>query len=276
MKDATIVVKIGGDVIDDPTLLSALVDWIYGVSDSADITIVHGGGRQASRLATMIGHTAQMVAGRRVTTETDLQTILWGVRGQASAMLVAALQSGGLGAIGLGGMDARVVEATVRPPVLVDGEMVDFGFVGDVVRVHPGILELLMNADVVPVVASTAWDVSGGILNVNADTIAADVAIALNADAVHFVSGVGGLKAADGSVVSVCNRRLAETGERSGWITDGMRVKVQNALRAAEFGIDVVSITGTKGLTAPAFATRVTAGNQAEAAEPRHRATTHD
>ena len=183
------VLKLGGAVLADPDAVASV--WA-DVSATPGAVVVHGGGAQATALARRLGHEPRIVAGRRVTTDLDLDVALYTLRGDLNARLVASA-TGGVRAVGLCGADGGLVTVRRRPPIEIDGATVDFGHVGDVEAVDVSVLRALLAADFTPVVATVCADDQGALYNVNADTVASEIAAALGG-ALVLVTEAGGVR----------------------------------------------------------------------------------
>ena len=237
-----VVVKLGGAVLADAQAVRAV--WA-GVAAMGRAVVVHGGGPQATALARRLGHEPRIVAGRRVTTDLDLDVALYTLRGALNARLVAAARGAGVRAVGVSGADGGLVTVVRRPPLDVDGEAVDFGHVGDVESVDPALLHALLDAGFVPVVASVCADDAGALYNVNADTVAAEVAAALGSARLDFVTEAGGVRrdpADPGSLLPTLALAEAARGEAQGWVAGGMRPKLAVARAALAAGVGAVRI----------------------------------
>lgn len=261
---APIVVKIGGALLEDAEHTDAFWQEIDVLRQEAPVVIVHGGGAQATTLSKALGHTPRMVHGRRVTSDQDLSAVLCAIRGQLNATLVAAGQQHGLRTVGISGADGGLVQVEKRPPWTVDGESVDFGWVGDVQAVQPDVLHSLLAAGFVPVVAPLGLDASGQLYNVNADTVAGAIARALGAQKFLLVTQTGGLlrtaeadPEAAPAPVTHCSEALFESGKEEGWIGGGMLVKLHVAFEALRHGIEEVFILAPDDLNARRRATQV-------------------
>lgn len=240
------VVKLGGAILGDARATEALAGQV-GLLHSLGIrvVVVHGGGPQATELARRLGHEPVVVAGRRVTDDAQLEVAKMTFAGTVHVDLLAAFRRSHVPAVGLSGVDADLLSATQRPAArLLDDEgrerTVDFGHVGTVEAVDPKILEVLLGAGFVPVVASLAADRDGRVFNVNADTVAEKLAIALRAAKLVFLTAAPGvLRDRDdpSSLVSFADRDEIEALVRSGAIAGGMRPKIEACLRAAEGGV---------------------------------------
>jgi acetylglutamate kinase len=181
----TFVVKVGGAALDDPRTLSSVVEQVAALHHlGIRVVLVHGGGRQASEQAEALGLPVRLVAGRRVTDDATLAVVTRALNGDANTALLSACRAAGLPAAGVCGVDGGLVTARRRGPVEVAGEPapVDYGHVGDVVRVEPRLLRHLLDGGFVPVVSPLGADPGGRLLNLNADAVAAALAVALSAE----------------------------------------------------------------------------------------------
>ncbi len=254
------VVKIGGALVSDPEALALLWRGLRALREEARVVVVHGGGPQATALAQKLGHTPRVVEGRRVTTPLDLDVIKWTIRGGLNADMVASAQAGGLDAVGLCGADGGLVLVTRRPPTEIGGEMIDFGHVGDVVRVQPRLLHNLLDGGFVPVVTSLSADAAGHLYNVNADTVASALAEALGARRFWLVTESGGVRfdaASETTHIETLDFATYQQGVAEGWIGGGMRVKVDTAFMALRLGIEDVRIVAPEDVVTGEGGTRV-------------------
>ncbi len=254
------VVKIGGALLGAGAERDALWRGIARMLTEGPVVVVHGGGPQSTALARRLGHEPRMVAGRRVTTDLDLDVAAYTLRGHANATVVASAASAGVPAVGIAALDGGMVRAVRRPPREIDGETVDFGHVGDVVAVDVRLLRLLLSDGFVPVVAPLAADAAGNLLNVNADTVACALAAALAADRFYLVTETGAVRrdAADpATALATLDRATLAAGVAEGWISGGMRPKLDVAFAAVDAGIAQVVVLGPDALGAPETGTRV-------------------
>ena len=175
------VIKIGGNVVDNPELLREFVKDFAAMPGMK--VLVHGGGVMASQMQKEMGMTPVMVEGRRVTDEETLRVVTMVYAGWCSKNITALLQAEGCNAIGLSGADGNAIKASKRPPVHVEslGTDVDYGYVGDVTAdsVNAGFIYSLLERGIVPVFNAINHDGCGNLLNTNADTIASSVAVAM-------------------------------------------------------------------------------------------------
>ena len=257
------VVKLGGATLTDPADLAAVWTSVRALHEAGtDVVIVHGGGAQSTALARQLGHEPEIVAGRRVTSDLDLDVALYVLRGALNARLVASGLAAGVRAVGISGADGQCVQVERRPPRQLEGRTVDFGHVGDVVGTDATLPRTLLDAGFVPVVATVCADAAGALYNVNADTVAAALAVALGATRLDLVTGAGGVRrnAEDpSSRIRQLDAGTIEAGVREGWITDGMRPKLTVALDALAKGVASVRIVAPGALAADDAGTLITA-----------------
>ncbi len=229
-----VLVKVGGEVVDDAAHLRGLCRNVRALRDGgASVVVVHGGGPQVTRLQEKLGQKANKVAGQRVTGADDIGAVVSALCGTVNVAVVAALKACGVAAFG--GHGASVIRAHKRPPVDVAGHgVVDYGEVGDVDGVDAAPLLALCAAGHVPVIATLGLEPSTGrVLNINGDTAAAAVARALPAAQVMLVTAVGGvfrdLKDPT-SRLSTLTTTTARAAIADGTIAGGMIPKVEEAL----------------------------------------------
>jgi acetylglutamate kinase len=245
-RDQTFVVKLGGEVLASGDQLAGLAVQVALLESlSIRVVVVHGGGPQASVLSRRLGFEPEVVAGRRVTTPEVLEVAKMVYGGQLNIDVLTALRAHGVRAVGLSGIDAGLVVARRRPPVEVtdDGGVtrtVDFGEVGDLESVDTAVLDLLLPKGYVPVVASLAADAAGRPLNVNADTLAEALAIALKAQKLVFLTAAPGLlrdPEDPASLVAFACPDDLQALIAEGRVRAGMRPKVEACLRAVAGGV---------------------------------------
>jgi acetylglutamate kinase len=246
-RDHVFVVKLGGDVLSDAHNLDMVAGQLALLSSlSIRIVVVHGGGPQASAVAKRLGQTPQMVAGRRVTDDGALEVAKMVYRGLLNTDLVAALRRHGVQATGVSGVDGDLLTAHRRLPIRVvddagESRVVDYGHVGDIDKVDPRVLGTLLDARFVPVVSSLAGDNEGNVYNVNADTVAESLAIALRAQKLIFLTGAPGVlrdRNDPSTLVTFADPDdLAEL-MASGALAGGMKPKVEACIRAATGGVE--------------------------------------
>jgi acetylglutamate kinase len=247
MKETITIVKVGGAVVEDELQLSQLLRDFAAIEGRK--VLVHGGGRKATKMAERLGLETHMVNGRRITDEAMLEVVTMVYGGLVNKNLVARLQANGINAIGLTGADGDIIRSYKRPPMVVDGSPVDFGFVGDVDRADGDMLSSLIEAGITPVIAPLTHDGEGHILNTNADTMASETAKALAEyyDVTLIFSfekrGVLSNPDDDDSVIPVITRADFDRYKADGTISGGMLPKIENALAAVDAGVKKVIIT---------------------------------
>lgn len=195
-----VIIKLGGRLCEPGPALEHLVEQFSLLASlGIKLVLVHGGGEQLSAWAQRMGHTPQFVQGRRVTDATMLELAKMVFAGSLNTSLVAAFRRLDIPAVGLTGIDAGLICADRRPPRTVvdpstgDRQEVDYGWVGDIHGTRPALVEHLLNSRFVPVIASLAADAQGRVLNVNADTIAARLAVDLKAEKYILLTSVDGI-----------------------------------------------------------------------------------
>ena len=246
-RDNVFVVKLGGDVLADTEALDRVAQQLGLLSSlGIRVVVVHGGGPQATALSRRLGHEPTMVAGRRVTDETALDVAKMVYSGTLNVNLLASLRAHEVQGVGLSGVDADLLTARRRPPVKVNDDAgvsreVDFGHVGDIDRVDPRVLTTLLEARFIPVVASLAGDSDGNVYNVNADTVAESLAVALKAQKLIFLTGAPGVlrdRNDPSSLVTFADPDDLAALMSSGALAGGMRPKVEACIRAATGGVE--------------------------------------
>lgn len=245
------VVKLGGELLDDPATTRSIAEQLALLwSFSIPLVVVHGGGTRLDRLCDTLDLDIVKAAGRRVTSPEVLEAAKMAIRGDVQMTLVAALESAGIPAVGLSGLDGGLIRATRRPPVEVDGAEVDFGLVGDIEQVNPALVTNLLAGGFVPVVAPFTADRSGQVYNTNADTVAAALAVALGAQKLLFLVRVPGLlrDASDpSSLVPLADAATLDSLAASGAIQGGMRPKIAAARQALDAGVASVHLVSGLG-----------------------------
>jgi acetylglutamate kinase len=245
---STIVVKIGGEVVGSGEA-KVLAHDIRAIVANERVAIVHGGGPQATALSKQLGIATVQVAGRRVTDAATLDVMKMIVAGKLNVDLCAILAAAGVSAVGLHGASGLVVRAEKRAPKVYPSagpEPVDLGLVGDVVEVDPGAVLDLVRAGRIPVVSSIAPEATGQVLNVNADTAAAALAVALGAVKLVVLTDVEGLYSDWPDRSSLVQQIGADELETVlPQIDSGMAPKMAACLRAVRGG--VARATGVDG-----------------------------
>src|SRR5215813_1214414 len=199
-KGKTFVIKVSGKVTEDHENLTSLAEELALLHQvGIRICVVHGGGKQLSDLASKLGIEQTIIEGRRVTDDATLEMAKMIFAGKINTDILAALRHRGIEAVGLSGVDGNIVQAERRPPKEIlnreTGErtQVDFGHVGDVVEIKSRLLTVLLDHGYLPVISSLGADDEGMVFNINADTIAAEIAVQLKAEKLILLSDVDGI-----------------------------------------------------------------------------------
>lgn len=240
--DRLTIVKVGGKVVDDPASLNAMLDDFRRITGYK--ILVHGGGAAATHLAEKLGIETRMVNGRRITDLEMLEVVTMVYGGLVNKRVVSALQARNCNALGLTGADLDLIRARKRP--VTD---IDYGWAGDIVNVNIRELRLLLAENVIPVVAPLTHDGAGMLLNTNADTIAARLAIELSNyfKVLLFYCfekrGVLSDPLDENSVVGELSEAMFMEYQESGIISTGMIPKLYNGFNAIHNGVSEVLIT---------------------------------
>lgn len=244
-----------------PELLHTFWRSVAQLNENHRVILVHGAGPQATAMAKQLGHVSRKVHGRRITTGLDLDILKWTARGAINLQLVTDAQRQKLTAVGLSGADGQILQVTKRPPWQIDGEMVDFGWVGDVLRADTTLLSTVLDQGFLPIIAPLGVDSSGQLFNVNADTVAGAIARAMQASHLFLVTDSGGVRKDvndPSSLIAQCNSALFREGQEEGWIEGGMRVKLTVAFDALDQGVSSVFVIAPDDLLQQSYATQVT------------------
>ncbi len=241
------VIKIGGNIIDDETKLTAFLKEFSSIKENK--ILVHGGGKLATRLASRLGIQQQMVDGRRITDAETLKIVTMVYAGYINKNIIAQLQQFGCNATGLSGADGNVILAHKR----VKGD-VDYGFAGDIDKVNSELIDGLLKQDIALVFAPITHDGKGQLLNTNADTISQEIATAMSSlYEVHLVYGfekAGVLLNAedDNTVIKEINLEYYAQLKADNVIFAGMIPKLDNAFTAINKGVRKVIIGKAENL----------------------------
>jgi acetylglutamate kinase len=239
----TVVVKYGGHAMTDDALRVAFAqDVVFLRYAGIHVVVVHGGGPQINAHLDRLGIEQTFAGGLRVTTPETMDVVRMVLVGQVQRQIVGLLNAHGPYAVGLSGEDGRLMTATRRPGI-VDGEEVDIGLVGDVVHVDAGVLDGLLADGRIPVVASVCRGAEGEVYNVNADTAAAAVAVAVHAEKLVILTDVAGLYLDWPASDEVISRLTAsELEEQLPTLADGMIPKMEACLRAVRGGVPAAHV----------------------------------
>ena len=237
-KGQTFVVKLSGKATEDHENLSSLAEELALLHQvGIRLCVVHGGGKQLSDLASMMGIKQTIINGRRVTDDATLDMAKMIFAGKINTDILAALRNRGIEAVGLSGVDGNIVHAERRPPKEVLNretgarEHVDFGHVGDILEINARLLMVLLEQGYLPVISSLGADAEGTVFNINADTIAAEIAVQLQAEKLILLSDVDGIYLREGEPETKLSRLTATEADaliRDGKATGGMIPKLQS------------------------------------------------
>lgn len=193
------VIKLGGELLDTPTAVTRIIEQLSILSlMGVRIILIHGGGKHATALGERLGVTSEFVSGRRVTSAAMLEVAKMSFAGELNTEILAAFFQQGVRAVGLSGIDGGLIQAQKRPVTTLkdengDEREVDFGFVGDILRIDPSILHHVLLGGYVPVICSLAADSNGQVLNINADTVASRIAAEVKAVKLIILGTVDGV-----------------------------------------------------------------------------------
>ncbi|MEJ7846765.1 MAG: acetylglutamate kinase [Pyrinomonadaceae bacterium] len=246
-KGKTFVVKFSGKVTEDRENLASLAEELALMHQvGIRVCVVHGGGKQLTELAKKLGVVQTVIEGRRVTDDDTLDLAKMIFRGKINTEILAELRRRGIEAVGLSGVDGGVVKAVKRPPrQIIDKETgaastVDYGHVGDIVDVDVRLIDLLLENGYMPIISSLGADDDGKIYNINADTIASEIAVCLKAEKLILLSDVNGIyldekdESTKLSRVTIADaKHLIESGRATG----GMIPKLENLIALLGRGV---------------------------------------
>jgi acetylglutamate kinase len=241
-----VVVKIGGSIMDDETTLATILnDIVFMNYVGMQPILVHGGGRAINQAMESAGLQPQMVLGRRYTDERTLAIAEHVLCNQINRFIVNFIQSQGCEAMGLHSLSSVVLFAEKGYVQTPDGRRVDLGYVGEVTSVNARLLQLLVQADSIPCIATIARDQAGGKLNVNADTAAGAVAAAMKAEKLVVVSDTHGIRRDVNdpeSRISHLTVNQIDEMVKQGTISSGMLPKVEACVTALRGGVNKAHI----------------------------------
>ena len=257
MSSALHVVKIGGKLINNEDQLSSFLQMFTQIETPK--VLIHGGGQKATELSALLGIETRMVDGRRITNKDTLDVAVMVYAGLINKRIVARLQASGINALGLAGCDANIIQAVKRPV----GE-IDFGWVGDIVGVDQHALKSLISSDFIPVFSAISHNGKGQLLNTNADTIAAQIAIALSSEFnvhLHYCFEYDGvlydMDTPDLTMEQITRAEFEELKSSKG-INKGMIPKLSNGFDALAGGVHQVAVCGISNLISQKRATMLT------------------
>ena len=260
-KGKVFVVKVGGAIFADPQATRSLVEQVAILHQiGIRVVLVHGGGPQLDEMQRSLGIEPRMVDGRRVTDEKTVDVTVMVLNGLLNTRLLGICRELGISAVGISGIDGGLVRAHRRPPVrAADGSQVDYGQVGDIEGIEPAVLERLLDAGYMPVVSPLSCDAAGTVLNVNADTVAANIGAALGAEKLLLCTGSAGIfedLSDPSTLVSYTDLAGLKRLEAGGSFGDGMMPKataIETAIRGGVRRVHVISFKSPDALLAEVF-----------------------
>jgi acetylglutamate kinase len=246
-KGHTFVVKLSGKVTEDHTNLTSLAEELALLHQvGIRICVVHGGGKQLTELASKLGVEQTIIEGRRVTDDATLEMAKMIFAGKINTDILAALRHRSIEAVGLSGVDGNIIHAERRPPKeILNRETgvrahVDFGHVGDVVRINSRLLMVLLDHGYLPVISSLGADDEGMVFNINADTVASEIAVQLKAEKLILLSDVDGIYLNPADTATKLSRVTADEADNlitSGAAKGGMIPKLQSITALLRRGV---------------------------------------
>jgi acetylglutamate kinase len=265
-KGHTFVVKLSGKVTEDHTNLTSLAEELALLHQvGIRICVVHGGGKQLTELASKLGVEQTIIEGRRVTDDATLEMAKMIFAGKINTDILAALRHRSIEAVGLSGVDGNIIHAERRPPKeILNRETgvrahVDFGHVGDVVRINSRLLMVLLDHGYLPVISSLGADDEGMVFNINADTVASEIAVQLKAEKLILLSDVDGIYLNPADTATKLSRVTADEADNlitSGAAKGGMIPKLQSItalLRRGVHSAHIISGTNRNALLSEIF-----------------------
>jgi acetylglutamate kinase len=246
-KGKSFVVKFSGKVTEDHDRLISLCEELALLHQvGIRICVIHGGGKQLTELAEKMGVEQTIIEGRRVTDDDTLEMAKMIFAGKINTDILAALRHRGVHAVGLSGVDGNIVHAERRPPKEVINRttgvsaQVDFGHVGDIIEIDSRLLNVLLDHGYLPVISSLGADAEGKVFNINADTVASEIAVQLQAEKLVLLSDVDGIYLQAGEEHTKLSRLTASEAKAlidDGSATGGMIPKLQNIVDILERGV---------------------------------------
>lgn len=236
--DKTFVIKYGGQaMVSEELKKSVMMDIILLKFIGINPIVVHGGGAEVTQLMNRLGKEAVFANGLRVTDEETMDVVEMVLVGKVNKEIVGMVNQFGGKAVGLSGKDSNLIVARRRAPERVNGEMVDLGYVGDIIKINPNVIHTLSKEGYIPVISSVGVGLEGESLNINADHVAGELAAALCAEKLILLTDVEGIftdPADPTSLISSLPKAKALEMIEEGKINKGMIPKVEACLTALE------------------------------------------
>lgn len=250
LQGETMLIKVGGHAMVDPQMMENMIrDLVLLRYIGLNVIIVHGGGPEITRMMELMGHKPTFVGGLRVTNEETLEVARMVLVGNVNTKLISLIGKYGGKGVGLSGKDGRLIMARKLPlqKVTVDGVEtdVDIGWVGEPESINPEIIDIVMKNGYIPVISPISMDANCNTMNLNADTVAAEVAAAVSAKKMVLLTDVAGiLRNPDDETSCISKISISEIPKLidDGIVTGGMIPKVKSAVIAIEKGVESVHI----------------------------------
>jgi acetylglutamate kinase len=260
-KGKIFVVKVGGGIFQNIQSVRSLMEQVAILRQvGMRIVLVHGGGPQMDEMQRSMGIEPVMVDGRRVTDEKTRDISIMVLNGLLNTQLVSVASELGINAVGMAGASGGVIRAKRRGPVTTkSGKTVDYGEVGDIESIDAHVLTTLLDADQMPIISPLCSDAKGNVLNINADTVAAQIGAALKAEKLLLCTGATGIfedLSDPSTLVSYTDLVGLKRLESKGSFADGMMPKASAITQALQGGVrrvHVLSFKSTDALLAEVF-----------------------
>ena len=259
-KGKVFILKASGGVFGNSDATRALMEQVAILHQvGIRVVIVHGGGEQLTGIQQSMGIETRMVAGRRVTDAKSIEVTSMVLNGLVNTQILGICRELSINAVGVSGVDAGLIRAHKRPPVQVGSETVDYGFVGDIDLVDAKVLQQLLDDGLMPVVSPVSCDDKGVLLNINADTVAAAIGAALNAEKLLLVTGAPGIMESledPHSLVSYTDLAGLKKLKDQGSLKDGMLPKakaIEDAIRGGVRRVHCISYKTPDSVLAEVF-----------------------
>ncbi len=238
LRGQTIVIKYGGNAMVNEDLKQSVMDDItllkyIGINP----IVVHGGGPDINSMLKAVGKESTFVNGLRYTDDETMQYAQMVLIGKTNKEIVSLLCGKGAKAIGISGIDGHLIEAE-KLDKDSEGNPVDIGYVGKIKNINTKVIEMLANDEYIPVIAPIGVGADGQSYNINADTVASEVAVALKASKLMFLTDVGGVLDNDKNVIPVLSEKDVSDCIASGIISGGMIPKIEGCLDTVRRGVD--------------------------------------
>jgi acetylglutamate kinase len=259
-KGKVFVIKASGGVFGDAASTRGLMEQVAILHQvGIRVVLVHGGGPQLTQIQESLGITPKMVAGRRVTDEKSMEVTSMVLNGLVNTQILGICRELDIAAVGVSGVDAGLVRAHKRPPVTVEGEVIDYGLVGDIDLIDAKVLQQLLDDGLMPVVSPVSADDKGTLLNINADTVAAGIGAALRAEKLMLCTGAPGILESledPRSIISYTDLAGLQKLKSQGSLKDGMLPKakaIEEAIRGGVRRVHVISYKSADSILAEVF-----------------------